>query len=475
MRGRAVGLGVRPEIPVDAGCVRAGRLSCLTGEVPAEVTSSLTSAADGPPGRSGWFARQLGAALRPAPRGFLAGPLAVALAAAAAVGLPVDRVGARPDKDELTFVGVTILDGLGGAPKSGSVSIKGGRVQLGTGGGRRIDIAGAFLAPGFIEASCRTGFTSRAAEVTREMTADVDVADLTNPRSSAFREAAFEGCTTVVMVPGTENLVGGLTQAYHAWTPEGRATPIAGAPKDLAITMGNAPATQTVRNFPPRRGPTTSIYARRPTTRMGVVWMLRQSFLAAKGVQPVPDDADLTHYKEVLDGKRKLRVQAHAIQDINAAMRLADEAGFSFSVEGAEEGYYVRDAMGKRKLTVLSGPLPSEVSGRGPDFTDTALMNARMLRDVGCSIVLTAGADGGRWLREQGMFATRYGFSREEALAALTSVPADLCGLKDRGRITNGAAADVVLWSGHPMLPTSRMLLVVVDGRVVFDRTTDKE
>jgi len=398
--------------------------------------------------------------------------LATGIAAVSAVCLPTDRVGAQPAKDELTFVGVTILDGLGSAGRSGSISIAGGRVRMGSGGGRRIDIDGAFLAPGFVEANCRTGYVTNAAEVTREMTADVDVADLTDPHSSEFREAALEGCTTVVMVPGTENLVGGLTQAYHAWTPAGRAAPIAGAPKDLTVTMGNSPSRQTVRNFPPRRGPTTSIYARRPTTRMGVVWMLRQSFLAAKGVQPPPDDADLTHYKDVLEGRRTLRIQAHALQDLNAAMRLADEAGFEFVAEGAEEGYLVRDAMGKRGLVVISGPLPSVISGRGPDFTTTALRNARILRDSGCRIALTAGTSGGRWLREQGMFATRYGFSRDEALASLTSIPADLCGLKNRGRIVDGAAADVVLWSGHPMLPSSRMLLVVVDGHVVFDRTT---
>ena len=408
--------------------------------------------------------------------------LAVCVAAVSALALPADRVDARPQnngqqsdgthaKAELTFVGVTILDGLGGAGTSGSVSIKDGRIRMKTGGGRRVDVDGAYLAPGFIEANGRTGFVSNAAEVTREMTANVDVADLVDPRSSEFREAAFEGCTTVVMVPGTENLVGGLTQSYHAWSPDERAIPIAGAQKDLTVTMGNSPSRQTVRNFPPRRGPTTSIYARRPTTRMGVVWMLRQSFLAAKGVQRPPDDADLTHYKEVLDGKRQLRIQARALQDLNAAMRLADEAGFEFVAEGVEEGYMLRDALGKRGLTVLAGPLPSVTSGSGPDFTETALRNARILRDAGCRVVLTAGDGGGRWLREQGMFATRYGFSRDEALAALTSIPADLCGLKDRGRITEGAAADVVLWSGHPMLPTSRILLVVVDGHVVLDRT----
>ena len=78
------------------------------------------------------------------------------------------------------------------------------------------------------------------------------------------------------------------------------------------------------------------------------------------------------------------------------------------------------------------------------------------------------------WLREQAMFAVRYGLSKDDALAAITSVPADLCGLDDRGRIADGAAADVVLWSGHPLLPSSRALMVIVNGEVVLDRTEEK-
>jgi len=403
-------------------------------------------------------------------------PLALAVLAAAALAWAPVAVRAAGDGDTLVFSGVKIADGLGGAPHAGSVAVVGGRLRLGAAaasaaGGRRIDIDGAYLAPGFVEASGRTMYLRENAEVTREMTPRVDALDLVDPRSREFREGALEGCTTVVVPPGDSNLLGGLTRAFHAWTPEGRAVPIAGAPQALHAAMGDAPSNG---NFPPRFGATSSIYARRPTTRMGVVWMLRQTFLAAKGVQPAPDDADLTLCREVLDGRRTLRIVAHAVQDLNAAVRFADEVGLRFVVEGAEEGYMVRDALGGRGTPVLSGPLPDIRSGVGAERTDTALRNAAILRDAGCTVALVAGSSGPRWLREQGMFATRYGFTREQALAAVTSVPADLCGLKDRGRIAEGAAADVVLWSGHPLLPSSRMLMVVVDGRVVFDRTEER-
>ncbi len=393
------------------------------------------------------------------------------LVAAPAVLAPA--AAARPAPQALVFGDVTIADGLGTAPRKGSVAIVDGRLVLGTGpsGARRVAVDGAWLAPGFVEPSGRAGYVHADAEGTREMTPDVDARDLADVRSSAFREAAFEGCTTVVLAPGATNVVGGLTQAFHAWTPEGAAVPIAGAPQALQIALADEP---TNGNFPPRSGPTTSIYARRPTTRMGVVWMLRQTFLAAKGVQQPPDGADLARYRDVLEGRRTLRVVSHAVQDLNAGVRLADEAGFRYVLEGADEGYMVREALGRRATQVISGPLPSVTSGVGPEFTDTALRNTAILREAGCTVALTAGAQGGRWLREQAMFAARYGLTRDEALAAATSVAADICGLPDRGRIAEGAAADVVLWSGHPLLPSSRMLMVVVDGRVVFDRTGEE-
>ena len=81
-----------------------------------------------------------------------------------------------------------------------------------------------------------------------------------------------------IVPPGARNVVGGLTAAFHAWSPAGRAVRIADAPQALQTTFGDS---ASAGNFPPRFGATTSIYARRPTTRMGVVWLLRQAFLAA--------------------------------------------------------------------------------------------------------------------------------------------------------------------------------------------------
>ena len=123
---------------------------------------------------------------------------------------------------------------------------------------------------------------------------------------------------------------------------------------------------------------------------------------------------------------------------------------------------------------MIVGPFASETNGSGADESDTALGNAAMLRAAGVRVALTAGPLGASHLREQAMAGVRWGMTKPDALAAVTSVAADLCGLTGRGRIAEGGPADVVLWSGHPLLPSSRALVVVVDGEIVLDETVEK-
>jgi imidazolonepropionase-like amidohydrolase len=59
----------------------------------------------------------------------------------------------------------------------------------------------------------------------------------------------------------------------------------------------------------------------------------------------------------------------------------------------------------------------------------------------------------------------------QEALAALTLNPARMFRLDDRiGSLARGKDADVVVFSGNPFELTSRVLLVLVDGRIAVDR-----
>jgi imidazolonepropionase-like amidohydrolase len=68
------------------------------------------------------------------------------------------------------------------------------------------------------------------------------------------------------------------------------------------------------------------------------------------------------------------------------------------------------------------------------------------------------------------MHAIRYGMDPEAALRALTLGPARMFGLESRiGSLERGKDADLVVFSGSPFEPTSQVLLVICNGRIVHD------
>ncbi len=72
------------------------------------------------------------------------------------------------------------------------------------------------------------------------------------------------------------------------------------------------------------------------------------------------------------------------------------------------------------------------------------------------------------YLRFEGARAIAEGASREEVLAALTIVPAQQLGVEESlGSIAAGRIADLVVWSGDPFDPRSRVRAVIVGGQWV--------
>lgn len=62
---------------------------------------------------------------------------------------------------------------------------------------------------------------------------------------------------------------------------------------------------------------------------------------------------------------------------------------------------------------------------------------------------------------------TRHGMSPENALRAITCTPADLLGLRDRGRITAGCKADLLLLDGNPLLLSTTHLMTIAGGHII--------
>ena len=107
---------------------------------------------------------------------------------------------------------------LTGAPLSpGMVHVRDGKVvDVGNSlsspdGARQIDLGNGVLIPGLIDAHTSIGVEGGFAESTAEVTPNFRVLDAVDWSSRAFRHARAEGVTAVELVPGTDNVIGGLS------------------------------------------------------------------------------------------------------------------------------------------------------------------------------------------------------------------------------------------------------------------------
>jgi imidazolonepropionase-like amidohydrolase len=178
---------------------------------------------------------------------------------------------------------------------------------------------------------------------------------------------------------------------------------------------------------------------------------------------------------KVLEKKIPLQIEAHRVDDVLNALRLADEFELSLILEGCTEGYRITGEILRRKVPVVVGPVSTSFAAmpqlvyRGHDPA-----NAGILATSGIQTAIgVAGRDGlsSKFAALAGAMAVAHGMGRGAALRALTLTPAEIFGVADRiGSLEVGKDADLVIMSGHPFDATSRIEQVLIEGRTVYER-----
>ena len=172
--------------------------------------------------------------------------------------------------------------------------------------------------------------------------------------------------------------------------------------------------------------------------------------------------ADLEALQPVIAGELPLTVGADRASDLEALVRFQAAQGVRLVVHGAAEGWLVADALAEARIPVVVDPL---VYGPGSfDQIFGRADNAALLRKAGVQVMIAAGTHNARNARQRAGNAVRGGMSRDDAVAALTTVPAEVFGLS-AGRLAVGADADVVVWTGDPLELSSAPQAVFVNGR----------
>lgn len=324
-----------------------------------------------------------------------------------------------------------------------------------------IDGAGMELTPGFFAGFSTIGLVEVSAV---DESSDFSVEDVqlgaafsvargVNPESVLFGVARAAGVTHALVGPMPANsLFGGLASVLRL---DGVAEPVIAEDVALVVVVGEragslaggsrAAALQHLElGFEE-----AAIYARRG--EMDGLTLPR---------------ADLRALGAVLEVEGRVAVHANRASDIRHAVALLRGLDLQPVILGGAEAWRVADLLAAAEVPVLIDPLanlPSSYDSLGARLDNGALLEAAGVR-VG---FMERSGHYVRELRQYAGNAVAHGMSPEAALAAVTSVPAEVWGVRGHGRIERGAAANLVLWTGDPFELTEWAETVIVEGRVV--------
>ena len=394
-------------------------------------------------------------------------------------------IAASEDKDDLIVVKAPLIHkGDGQVVKDGIIVIKDGKIRaIGNGlpiqvGAREIKSEGV-VTPGLIDAASTAGVinTYSWTEHSSEVVPQMRTLDAVDRRSRVFERLVRKGVTTVYVTPGSGSVIGSRGTVLKT------AGPVSGR---ILVTEGSVKATlgrdtQMRGSYNRRPSGEVTFLTRRPTTRMGSTWVFRDAFYSALryqeargkgGGQASPHDPAMETLVAVITGKVPFRIQARQYNDIWAAIRLCNEFGIDFVLEEATEAYRCIPELKERNVPVVYGPIFTHARGfrsSSGEARRPCINTAGLLRKAGVTVALTAGDQAGEGaLPHQAGYAIRGGLPFDDALKAVTSVPAGILGLEKRlGLLKPGMDADLVIWSGTPFAATTQAVTVLINGEVV--------
>jgi imidazolonepropionase-like amidohydrolase len=363
-----------------------------------------------------------------------------------------------------------------GVIEGGTVLIDRGKfVAVGSGlnvpqGAKVIDAAGLHVYPGLVDAHTHHGVYAEVSgpegadgnELTDPITPHVRALDSLNWFDPAFEDSVANGVTTVNVLPGSGNVIGGQGVAVKTWGPR-PAGRVLLQPSGVKMALGENPK----RAYGSKK--------KTPSTRLGNAALMREALFQTRNYlrQRAQDKAERDLRWEILadllEGKIPARCHAHRADDILTALRISQEFGFRLTIEHCTEGHRVASELAAAGVMCTLGPLLTGKSKQ--ELKDRSLEAAPALERAGVVFGFTTDHPviPAYSLPLCAAYAVGAGMSREGALRALTLDAARVIGLEHRiGSLDAGKDADCFLANGDLLDPRTRVLVTLVDGQVAW-------
>lgn len=401
-----------------------------------------------------------------------------------------------PSKPTL-ITNATILTGTGERLDGASLLMADGRIAwVGDGemptGVTTIDANGRWVTPGLIDVHSHLGVYpspgvqahSDGNEMTSPVTANVWAEHSIWPQDPGFSRALAGGITSLQILPGSANLVGGRAVTLkNVYSTSYQGMKFPGAPHGMKMACGENPK---------------RVYGgkgRAPGTRMGNVagyraeWIAAQKYLeewnayeakAEEGDEEAKApkrDLKLETMAGVLSGDILVHMHCYRADEMLTILDMAKE--FDYQVTAFHHGveaYKIADELAEAGVC---GALWADWWGFKMEAYDGIQENLALVDrpEGGCAIVHSDSSEGIQRLNQEAAKAMTRGqragldIPPERAITWVTANAAKSLGVLDQtGTLEAGKMADVVLWNGDPFSVYAKADLVFVDGARLYDR-----
>ncbi len=358
------------------------------------------------------------------------------------------------------------------------------------------DLPDAVIIPGLVDTHSHIGIWSRPSvpanadgnESSGPVQPALRALDAIHPNDPGIRMAVAGGVTTANIMPGSGNVIGGQTLYVKL--------------RGETIDAMRIKDDKTLGGLKMANGENPKGYGRKgqaPFTRMKIASLQREQFVKAREYQqkwqkweswrktadvgfdsktmtPPEMDLSLEPLREVLEKKRTVHFHSHRADDLQTALRIAEEFGFDLVLQHATEGYRIADELAKKKIPVSLTLVDSP--GGKLEAMGVLDENAAILDKAGVLVALNTddAITESRFFLRTGSIAVRGGLNEDAALRALTLNAAKMLHLDHRlGSLEKGKDADFVVLSGAPFSVYTKVLSTYIDGVRYFDRLSKRE
>ena len=388
----------------------------------------------------------------------------------------------------ILLTNATLIDGVSLEERKGNLLVVDGRIEyIGTGiviipdGVTELDLEGRYLTPGIIDIHSHLGnYPSPGVhahgdgnEATSPITSEVYAEHGVWPQDPGFDEALQGGVTTLHILPGSANLFGGrgvTLRNVPARTVQEMKFP--DAPYTLKMACGENPK----RVYGEKGG---------PASRMGNVAGYRKNWIKAASYKAKRDKGDeydrdlqLETLADVLDGKILVQMHCYRADEMVQILDIAKEFDYKVTTfHHAVEAYKISDYLVENDTCAAMwadwGAFKMEsfdYINENVPFVHAAGACAMIHSDDGNNIqrlnqeVAKTWANGNR---------AGLNISKAEAWKWLSTNPAKALGiLEETGTLEVGKRADLIVWNVDPFSTYARPDKVMLDGAILYDRST---